>query len=42
LSCSNGICRVHWNRALSGQSCNSMHDMQVIRSRINTDDCAYR
>jgi hypothetical protein len=30
------------NRALLGQSCNSMHDMQIVQSRINTGDCASR
>jgi len=30
------------NRALLGQSCNSMHDMQIAQSRINTGDCASR
>ena len=30
------------NRSLLGQSCNSMHGMQIAQSRINTDDCASR
>ena len=30
------------NRALLGQSCNSMHDMQIAQSLINTGDFASR
>ncbi len=30
------------NRALLGQSCNSMHAMHIAQSRINTGDCASR
>jgi len=30
------------NRALLGNKGNSMHDMQIVQSRINTGDSAYR
>jgi hypothetical protein len=30
------------NRALLGNKGNSMHDMQIAQSRVNTGDCASR